>query len=222
MFYSAMLSYFVWCCVIPLPAGTNGILGSSSDRSALIRLLSDDVRHWVRAERLSTLLPLDRGVLNGSPLKSRQELHDYLLFINEEQRRMNKIYLWFEVRRKLRRYFDGIITALRITVLHVCVTFVACVSASVVHIGTCYSQKQKTGFMHPKKWSHSPNICHCFSGILCMHLMVHNNEDMADFSLVGFTLGLNEHRSKSQCQRLHKSHIAGADTHIQGRCWVHT
>lgn len=52
-----------------LPAGANGTLGSSSsDRSALIRLLSDDARHCVRAGRLSTLPPLDSGrVLNGSP-----------------------------------------------------------------------------------------------------------------------------------------------------------
>lgn len=54
-------------CCVTLPAGANGILGSSSDRSALIRL-SDEARHCVRAGRLSTLPPLDRGrVLNGSP-----------------------------------------------------------------------------------------------------------------------------------------------------------
>lgn len=42
------------------------------------------------------------------------------------------VYLWFEVRSKLRRYLDSVVAALRITVLHVCVAFVAC--ASVVHI----------------------------------------------------------------------------------------
>lgn len=56
------------CDVRQIPAGANGILGSSSDRSALILLLSDVARHCVRAGRLSTLPPLDSGrVLNGSP-----------------------------------------------------------------------------------------------------------------------------------------------------------
>lgn len=57
------------------------------------------------------------------------------------------IYLWLEVRRKLRRYLDSVIASLRITVLHVCVAFVARAGASVVHIGTCYSQRHRTGFM---------------------------------------------------------------------------
>ena len=43
------------------------------------------------------------------------------------------IYLWLEV-GKLRCYLDSIIAPLRITVLHVCITSVACAGASVVHI----------------------------------------------------------------------------------------
>lgn len=44
------------------------------------------------------------------------------------------IYLWLEVRSKLRRYLDSVIAPLRITVLHVCIAFVACAGASVVYI----------------------------------------------------------------------------------------
>lgn len=54
-----------------------------------------------------------------------------------------KNYLWLEVRSKLRGYLYSIITALRITVFHVCITFVAHAGASVVHIGTCYSQRYR-------------------------------------------------------------------------------
>lgn len=74
---SAALISRVGCCQAPprlLPAGAKGTLGSSSDRSALIRLLSDDGRHCVRAGRLSTLPPLDSGrVLNGSPCTSKRK-----------------------------------------------------------------------------------------------------------------------------------------------------
>lgn len=44
-----------------LPVGAKGILGSSSEKSALIRLLSDDTRHCVLAGKLSTLPLLDGG-----------------------------------------------------------------------------------------------------------------------------------------------------------------
>lgn len=51
-----------------LPAGANGILVSNSDRSALILLLSEEDGHCVRADRLSTLPPLERDTfLNVSP-----------------------------------------------------------------------------------------------------------------------------------------------------------
>lgn len=72
---AALISRDGCCCASPrlLPAGAKGTLGSSSDRSALIRLLSDDARHCVRAGRLSTLPPLDSGrVLNGSPCTKKK------------------------------------------------------------------------------------------------------------------------------------------------------
>ncbi len=52
-----------------LPAGAKGNLCSSSERSVLIRLLSEEARQCVLPERLSTLPPLERGLpgLNGSP-----------------------------------------------------------------------------------------------------------------------------------------------------------
>lgn len=60
---------------LALPAGANGILGSNSDRSALILLLSEEDRHCVRADRLSTLPPLERDTfLNVSPWKTNTKL----------------------------------------------------------------------------------------------------------------------------------------------------
>lgn len=54
--------------VLALPAGAKGSLGSSSERSVLILLPSEGRRHWDRADRLSTLPPLDRGrERRGSP-----------------------------------------------------------------------------------------------------------------------------------------------------------
>lgn len=43
-------------------------------------------------------------------------------------------YLWLEMRCKLRGDLYSVVAPLRITVLHVCVAFVACAGASVVHI----------------------------------------------------------------------------------------
>lgn len=66
--FSFRLHVFAAASCLALPVGAHGILGSSSDRSALILLLSDDGRHCVRAGRLSTLPPLDRGrVRSESP-----------------------------------------------------------------------------------------------------------------------------------------------------------
>lgn len=60
---------------LALPAGANCILGSNSDRSALILLLSEEDRHCVRADRLSTLPPLERDTfLNVSPWKTNTKL----------------------------------------------------------------------------------------------------------------------------------------------------
>lgn len=60
---------------LALPAGANCILGSNSDRSALILLLSEEDRHCVRAGRLSTLPPLERDTfLNVSPWKTNTKL----------------------------------------------------------------------------------------------------------------------------------------------------
>lgn len=75
------------------------------------------------------------------------------------------IYLWLEVRRKLRRYLDSVIASLRITVLHVCVAFVARAGASVVHIGTCYSQRHRTGFMLSQLLCLSSKILHYFGAV---------------------------------------------------------
>lgn len=74
----------------------------------------------------------------------------FLLHFNvqNEDKKEELIYLWLEVRSKLRRYLDGIIAPLRITVLHVCVTFVACAGASVVHIWACHSKKQLLWFLN--------------------------------------------------------------------------
>lgn len=54
------------------------------------------------------------------------------------------VYLWLEVRSKLRHDLDSIVTPLGITVLHVRVAFVAGAGAGVLHIGTCGSPGNRT------------------------------------------------------------------------------
>lgn len=74
-----------------LPVGANGTLGSSSDRSALIRLLSDDARHCVRAGRLSTLPPRDSGrALSGSPCTGQKRIEGFFTLFNANCHNKNK------------------------------------------------------------------------------------------------------------------------------------
>lgn len=147
-----------------LPAGANGILGSSSEKSALIRLLSEEARHWVRAGKLSTLPLLDRGRVLSCSSWTRQK-NTFLGRVAEGQ--ISKVSLSWEcsslysvglciifncasytdrakmrnlnylVWRKLRYTLDGVVAPVRITVLHVCITFDAHAGAGIFHIRTC-------------------------------------------------------------------------------------
>lgn len=145
------------CVLRSLPAGANGILGSNSDRSALILLLSDAARHCVRAGRLSKLPPRERGrLLNGSPWRRKiRDRHTrrifwwYNHFIHWRQNKNSAgfqgfswwekwICLGLEVRRKLRRNLDCVVASLRVTVLDICLASTARVGGGgVVHVGTC-------------------------------------------------------------------------------------
>lgn len=109
----------------------------------------------------------------------------FLLHFNvqNEDKKEELIYLWLEVRSKLRRDLDGIIAPLRITVLHVCVTFVACAGASVVHIWACHSKKQDSFYDFStvvpfiKKFTllHLMTVSACTDGSHWTHLKVINN-----------------------------------------------
>lgn len=153
-----------WVQSLVLPAGANGILGSSSEKSALIRLLSEEARHWVRAGKLSTLPLLDRGRVLSCSSWTRQK-NTVLGRVAEGQ--ISKVSLSWEcssfysvgllitfncasytdrvktrnlnylVWRKLRYTLDGVIAPVRITVLHVCIIFDAHAGAGIFHIRTC-------------------------------------------------------------------------------------
>lgn len=104
-----------------IPVGANAALGSSSDRSALILLLS--AKQSVRAGRLSTLPPLDSGRdRRGSPCRDRGEGSPAALLTTPQDR--SGADLWFEG-CELRRDLDGVVAPLRVAVLHVGVAFVA-------------------------------------------------------------------------------------------------
>lgn len=108
-----------------IPVGAKGNLCSSSERSALIRLLSDEARQCGLPERLSTLLPLERGWpgLKGSPWNAHKHGFYFWVFLNDAVYvwlcRLLTRYLWFV------RELDGVVAAWGVGVLHVDVVLVA-------------------------------------------------------------------------------------------------
>lgn len=108
-----------------LPAGAKGNLCSSSERSVLIRLLSEEARQCGLPERLSTLPPLERGWpgLNGSPWNIHKYLFNFWAFLEDTVFvwlcRLLMCYLWFIWE------LDGVVAARGVGVLHVDIVLVA-------------------------------------------------------------------------------------------------